>query len=108
MQFAISAVFCWICAFFTEQWPAAVTPSCLGELIYLALFPSMLAYLCQNYGLKHENTSTASIILCLESVFGVLFSVLFYGEQLSLKLILGFAVIFTSVLISELKPKWLG
>ncbi|MGN0193624.1 MAG: DMT family transporter [Pseudoramibacter sp.] len=108
MQFALSAVFCWICAFFTETWPAEVAPSCLGELLYLSLFPSGLAYLCQNYGLKHENTSTASIILCLESVFGVMFSVLFYGEQLSLKLILGFAVIFTSVLISELKPKWLG
>lgn len=106
MQFALSAVFCWICAFFTEQWPASVPPSCLGELIYLALFASGAAYLCQNYGLKHENTTSASIILCLESVFGVLFSVLFYGERLTPRLLVGFAVIFVSVLISELKPQW--
>ncbi|MQM73393.1 MAG: DMT family transporter [Eubacteriaceae bacterium] len=108
MQFAFAAVFCWICAFFTETWPAHIPASCLGELIYLALFASGLAYLCQNFGLKHENTTSASIILCLEAVFGVLFSVLFYGERLTPRLLTGFAVIFISVLISELKPQWLN
>lgn len=106
MQFAFAAIFCWIIARFTETWPAHIPASCLGELIYLALFASGLAYLCQNYGLKHENTTSASIILCLESVFGVLFSVLFYGERLTPRLLVGFAVIFVSVLISELKPQW--
>lgn len=106
MQFAFAAVFCWIGALLTETWSAQIPASCLSELIYLALFASGLAYLCQNYGLKHENTTSASIILCLESVFGVLFSVLFYGERLTPRLLTGFAVIFVSVLISELKPQW--
>ena len=41
------------------------------------------------------------MILVFESVFGVLTSLLFYGEKLTLQLVLGFALIFISVLLVE-------
>ena len=43
-------------------------------------------------------------VLRLESVFGVLFSVLLYGEQVGLKLIVGFVLIFGAILVSEMFP----
>jgi len=63
--------------------------------------------LFQNIGQKHTHPSAAAIILSLESVFGVLFSVIFYGEQLTARLILGFILIFAAVIISETKLSFL-
>ena len=51
--------------------------------------------------------SSASVILSLESVFGVLFSVLFYGDPVSPRLLVGFGLIFIAVLCSETKFSFL-
>jgi drug/metabolite transporter (DMT)-like permease len=55
----------------------------------------------QNVGQTHVPPAQASLILCLESVFGVLFSVVFYGETLTPRVLLGFAVIFIAIVSSE-------
>ena len=107
-QFAVAAVCCWICAFAFERFPAQIPGSVLGELIYLTLFVSTLAYLCQNFGLKYEEPAAAAIILSLECVFGVLFSLIFYGEHLTLRLVIGFTVIFLAVILSETKLQFLS
>lgn len=54
--------------------------------------------------LAHIPPAQASLFLSLESVFGVLFSVLLYGEQLSLRLLVGFSLIFVAIIISETLP----
>ncbi|MFR1639808.1 MAG: EamA family transporter [Eggerthellaceae bacterium] len=47
----------------------------------------------------------AGVAVSSESVFGVLFSVLLYGEQVAgLKLIVGFVLIFGAILVSEMFP----
>ena len=46
----------------------------------------------------------ASLLLSLESVFGVLFSVLMTGEQVTLRLLLGFVLIFAAITVSEVLP----
>lgn len=43
----------------------------------------------------------------LESVFGALISVLFFDERMTWKLFIGFALIFASVIISEINPKFM-
>jgi drug/metabolite transporter (DMT)-like permease len=103
LQFGYAAVFNWIAALCTETWPAVMPAANIWQLVYLSVFATTLALLLQNVGLKWENPSAASIILSLESVFGVLFSILFYGESLTLRLFFGFAVIFVAILISETK-----
>ena len=50
-----------------------------------------------------SDPSSASVILSLESVFGVLFSVLFYGDPVTPRLLAGFGLIFIAVLCSETK-----
>ena len=40
-----------------------------------------------------------------ESVFGVAFSVLLYGEELTWMLLAGFALIFCAIVISEIFPR---
>ncbi|MGL4547645.1 DMT family transporter [Eubacterium aggregans] len=107
LQFGYAVLFCWIIGLTTETWPTVIPSDCFYQLVYLGVFSATIALLFQNIGLKWENPSSASIILSLESVFGVLFSVLFYGEQMSGRLFLGFFIIFIAIIISETKLSFL-
>ena len=41
------------------------------------------------------------MILSLESVFGVIFSIILYKEQITLRMLLGFVIIFMAILLSQ-------
>ena len=56
---------------------------------------------------KFVNENIAALLLSLESVFGVFFSILFGQEIMTLQIGLGFVIIFISVLISETKLSFL-
>ena len=74
------------------------------QMGYLVLLASCVCILCQNVGQAHVPPAQASLLMSLESVFGVAFSVLLYGDPLTLQLALGFAMVFGAVLLSELVP----
>lgn len=76
----------------------------LVKMLYLCLFCTAIAQLLQMFGQKFTTSAQASIILCLESVFGTVFSVATGEESLTEYLWIGFAVIFIGVLLSELQP----
>jgi len=76
------------------------------NLVALGVIASALCLVMQAYGLKYVQPSQASLILSLESVFGVIASVLFYGEMLTLRLIVGFFLIFCGIFISETELKF--
>lgn len=73
-------------------------------MAYLVVFASCVALVIQNVALAHVPPAQASLFLSLESVFGVLFSVLLYGEQIGLRLVGGFALIFIAIVVSETFP----
>ena len=74
------------------------------QLAYLVLFASCCAMVFQNIAQTKVPPTQASLLMSLESVFGVVFSVLLYGEQITTTLLLGFALIFASIIISEVFP----
>ena len=90
----------------TEAFPgmAAFTPGVIGQILFLAVFASVVAFGIQNVSLAHVPPAQASLLLSLESVFGVLFSILLYGEQMTLRLVIGFVLIFAAIVISETLP----
>ena len=104
-QFAFSGLYAWIGGAFTETFPAQalVRPGGVLPLIYLAVMATTAALLFQNVGQVWSDPASASVILSLESVFGVLCSVAFAGDQVSGKMLLGFALIFVAVVCSETK-----
>ena len=90
----------------TEAFPgvAAFTPEIIGQMLFLAVFASVVAFGIQNVSLAHVPPTQASLLLSLESVFGVVFSILLYGEQMTLRLVVGFVLIFAAIVISETLP----
>ncbi len=103
LQFSFAALFSWCMGLTFEKFPVSWETNNIIGLLYLAIFATAVALLFQNIGQKWTHPSAAAIILSLESVFGVLFSVVFTGEELTLRLITGFIFIFVAVLISETK-----
>ncbi len=75
------------------------------QLSYLVVFASCLAMVFQNVAQAKIPPAQAALLLSLESVFGVVFSVLLYGEQLTWMLVAGFALIFAAIVISEIFPR---
>jgi drug/metabolite transporter (DMT)-like permease len=103
VQFAYAAIISWVVTLLFEDIPTSLSTNAIIELIYLAVFATAIALLLQNVGQKHTKPAQASIILSLEAVFGVMFSVIFYKEEITLKLFFGFLLIFIAIIISETK-----
>jgi drug/metabolite transporter (DMT)-like permease len=103
VQFGAAAVCCWAVSLFTETFPGNVPAAGWYGLLYLTVFATTGALLLQSVGQKYTHPAAASILLSLESVFGVAFSMIFYGETLTPRLAAGFLLIFFSVIVSETK-----
>lgn len=91
----------------TEPWPTLdvlANPVYVRNVAYITIVATCVCLLLQNVGLKHVTPSSGALLLSTESLFGVLFSVLLLGENLTSTMVCGFALIFLAVLISEWLP----
>lgn len=106
VQFAVAGALFLVGAAATESAPSAawLAPPVVASVLYLFLGATMSAQIMQNIGLAHVPASQASIIMCTESLFAVSFSVLFWGERIMWSSLVGFALIFTAVLLSVIRP----
>ena len=106
LQFAFAGLYAWAGSLiFGETFPtqAIQQPGVLLPLLYLCVMPTTVALLFQNVGQIWSDPASASVILSLESVFGVLFSVAFGDDRVDVIMGLGFLIIFVAVLCSETK-----
>ena len=108
-QFAFAALYAWVCGALTESFPAEALadPALLLPMAYLCVMATTVALLFQNVGQVWSDPASASVILSLESVFGVASSVAFYGDPVTVRLLAGFALIFVAVVCSETKFSFL-
>lgn len=104
IQFFFAFVVCFVCFLCFEEMPSEVSSSAVFSLIYLAVFATVLAFLFMNTGIKYASANTGALILSLESVFGVVFSIAFYpDEHITGRMAVGFVLIFIGIVISETK-----
>jgi drug/metabolite transporter (DMT)-like permease len=73
--------------------PVAPNRTTLGAIVYVALFPSILAYLCYNRAVELIGANRTGLAIHLVPVFGSLLAILFLGEQLHLFHVAGIALI---------------
>jgi len=107
-QFAVNSVLFWVVDIVTPSEPLAAQMADWLVILYLAVFPTAIGFLLQLVGQKFAPPTGASLILSLESVFGALFSVLFYGEVVPPRVFFGFVVVFAAIFLSESELKWLS
>jgi drug/metabolite transporter (DMT)-like permease len=99
-----SAIFSWIVAPLMEgpiPFEALKNPSVIASMLFIGIFSTLIAYLLQNFSLKYLPASLATLFLSLESTFGMIFSVIFLNEHLTVKMIIGCIIIFSAILLAE-------
>lgn len=74
-------------------------------ILYLGIASSGIAYTLQILGQRGANPAAATIILSLESVFGIIGTALFLGKLLSVREYIGCAVVMAAVIIAQLDIK---
>ncbi|MDI4235640.1 DMT family transporter [Bradyrhizobium sp. Arg237L] len=77
----------------------------LLSLIYVAVFPSTLAYLCFNRGVQLIGANRTAPFFHVVPVFGTVLSIIFLGEHPQLFHFIGFALVLSGVFVASRKPK---
>ena len=71
-------------------------------ILYCGILSSGIGFTIQVYTQKQIEPTIASMIMALESVFAIIFSIIFLGDEYTLKETLGCIAIFVSVIITQL------
>lgn len=86
------------------QWQQPTLIS-FSMMMFLGVFCSVIAFLLYNRGLKTMSPSTVTSMLNLVPIFGVFFSWLLLGEQVTLRKFIGGAIVIIGVMLSVRKTK---
>jgi drug/metabolite transporter (DMT)-like permease len=78
-----------------------VTPTAVVTIGYLAIFPSIVAYICWNQAVAELGPNVAGFFNPVIPVFGILFAVIILGEPLRAYHIAGFALVLTGVVLTS-------
>ena len=105
IELGVVAVLAWMFVIFTDTFPSRFPVNTVGGIVYLGLVATALCLFLQSYGLKYAEASIGGMLLSLESVFGVIFAIILYHEEVTLRMLVGFIVIFVAILMSQLEPK---
>ena len=69
--------------------------------IVIGFFASFVAFLFQSIGQKNTNEAEAAILISTESLFGPIFSILFYNDPFNLFVLFGIIFVFLGITLSE-------
>lgn len=72
------------------------------SVLYLAVISTTICYLLQTACQKYVEETKAAIILCMESVFGTVFSIIILHEVITPRMVAGCIIILIAVIISNL------
>ena len=103
VQFFTAAILNLVIALFAEGVGefSLVLPNLL-PVLFLGIGSSGIAYTLQIIGQKDVAPATASIVLSLESVFGIIGTALFLGQTLTPREYLGCAIVLVAVILSQI------
>ncbi|ENN87894.1 transmembrane protein [Rhizobium freirei PRF 81] len=105
MQFAVTAVLALAVAAAIEPISIVAIRAALGEILYVGIFSSGLAFALQVIGQRYTTAPQAAIFLSSEALFGASLGALFLGETMGPVGYAGCALMFAAMLAVELVPE---
>ena len=103
-EFVVFAVVSFVTSLLFETPAEYFSLNGIAELIFTTVFATFGCYMVQIIAQKYAEPSHATIIMSLESVFGLVSSVIFLHESVTLRMLTGCTLIFIAVIVSELSP----
>lgn len=106
VQFFVSAIVMTILSLIFEgPLDFSLVLPCLLPLLYLGIGSSGVAYTLQIVGQRITSPAVATLILSLESVFGVIGSMLVLGEKMTVREVIGSVIVFSAVVLAQLPER---
>lgn len=102
-QLVVMAVISTVQALATEQWAYPATPISWAQILYLAIFATVLSTYWQTLYQRDTMPTRAAVIYTMESVFAAIIGMLILAEQLGPIGIAGGLLIITGLLVVQLK-----
>jgi drug/metabolite transporter (DMT)-like permease len=105
MQFLVGGALSGIAMFIFETPKLSGILDAAIPLLYAGIMSCGVAYTLQIIGQKYTEATVASLILCMESVFGVLTAAVILGERLSVREIIGCVIMFGAIILSQFSER---
>ncbi len=105
LQMATACILSVIGLFVSGEFHFAPSMKSILAVLYLGVVSTTVCYLLQTVSQKYVDETKSAIILSMEAVFGTVFSVILLDEKVTMRMLLGSALILSAVLISEIQPK---
>lgn len=105
IQFTVSGVLTCILMLLTENPTIEGIRESIFPLLYSGIMSCGLAYTFQVVGQKYTESTVASLIMCLESVFGVLCSAVMLKVMLTGNEIIGCVIMLAAIVISQFSDR---
>ena len=102
IQFFVSGLISCVLMFIFEEPNIGNLLNATAPLLYSGIMSCGMAYTFQIVGQKYTEATLASLLMCLESVFGVLCGAVFLNEVLTGREIFGCIIMFIAIIISQL------
>ncbi|WP_432353340.1 DMT family transporter [Sporosarcina sp. A2] len=107
IQMTVAAVIAWVVVGVKGEASLPITTTSATSLLYLGVFSTTLAFLLQTVAQKHVSETKAAILLSMESLWGMIFSILMLREIVTGQMIIGAALILLAIVLAETKPSFL-
>lgn len=107
VQQLTAGVLALVIAMVSQPWPTPAQlaqPGIVAAMLYVILGSAAFGAIAQNVAQAHLMPSEAGLLCSLESVFCVVFGVAFFGETLTPRMLVGFVLIFGSIVVVQLHP----
>ena len=105
LQFFVFGVLALIPTILIEKPQISDILACWGPILYAGIFSCGIAYTFQILGQQNTNPTVASILMSLESVFGVLTGIVILGNIPTTREAIGCVIMFAAIIISQLPAK---
>lgn len=100
-QFFVAGTLSVICMFIFEEPKLSEISGAWLPLVYAGVMSCGVAFTAQIFGQKYAEPAVASLLLCLESVFAVLFGWLLLDQMLSQRELFGCLIMFIAIVFTQ-------
>jgi drug/metabolite transporter (DMT)-like permease len=104
LQILWSAVLALAVVPFVADFTLALPWQAWAAIVWTAVSGTVYAFFAQSWAQRFTSSTHAAVLLCLESVFGAVFGVMFGMDSVTWRLIGGAGLIFTGILVIEVVP----
>lgn len=103
-QIAASLAICLVITPFFAHITPALPWQAWAAIVWTAASGTIYAFFMQSWAQRYTTSTHAAVLLCLESVFGAVFGVMFGMDSVTWRLIGGAGLIFTGIVVIEALP----